>query len=103
MATAIQTTHVGSLPRPASLLALLTARERDEAIDEAHLDAVTAAAVDDIKVARQVQTGISIVNDGEMSKMTYATYARAPYFPGSRRGRAARFRCLTRLTGSPPG
>jgi 5-methyltetrahydropteroyltriglutamate--homocysteine methyltransferase len=83
------------------LLALLIARERDEAIDEAQLDAMTAAAVDDI-VARQVRTGISVVNDGEMSKMTYATYART-VFPGSRRGRAARFRCPTHRTGSQRG
>ena len=68
-----QTTHVGSLPRNAELTGLLFAAERGDAVDAARFEAVTAAAVDDA-VARQVAAGISIVSDGEMSKISYATY-----------------------------
>ena len=68
-----QTTHVGSLPRGAELTGLLFAAERGDAVDAARFEAVTAAAVDDA-VARQVAAGISIVSDGEMSKISYATY-----------------------------
>lgn len=73
----ILTTHVGSLPRPASLEAKLLARERGE-LDAASLDAmpdeITTAVRDVVK--RQADLGISIVDDGEMSKYAYATYAR---------------------------
>jgi 5-methyltetrahydropteroyltriglutamate--homocysteine methyltransferase len=69
----IRTTHVGSLPRPPELLALLTRREAGEAVDAAEFEQVTAAAVDAV-VARQRDIGIDIVNDGEMSKFAYSTY-----------------------------
>lgn len=68
-----RTTHTGSLPRPEALLGLIFAREGGEAVDEAELD----RAIDDATagvLARQVQAGISIVGDGEMSKPSYATY-----------------------------
>jgi 5-methyltetrahydropteroyltriglutamate--homocysteine methyltransferase len=71
------TTHVGSLPRPAQLEALLLAREKGELGPETAsriaglvVEAVTAS------VERQAALGIDIVNDGEMSKYAYATYAR---------------------------
>lgn len=73
MSHAIRTTHVGSLPRGGELTDLLFAAERGEAVDAARFDAVAAAAVDDT-VARQVAAGIDIVSDGEMSKISYATY-----------------------------
>lgn len=69
----IATTHVGSLPRGRELTDLLFAREREEAVDPARFEAVVAAAVDDV-VRRQVEAGITIVSDGEMSKISYATY-----------------------------
>lgn len=69
----IPATHVGSLPRNDEMTALLFARERGEPVDEAAFQAAAAAAVDDI-VARQVASGIDIVSDGEMSKISYATY-----------------------------
>ena len=62
MAGKIRTTHVGSLPRPQGF---------SEA-DRANLD-VLAREVDNI-VERQVAIGIDIINDGEMSKDSYATY-----------------------------
>ena len=69
----ILTTHVGSLPRPAEVVELLRRRDRDEPIDAAEFDRVTARAIADV-VARQVAIGIDVVNDGEMSKASYATY-----------------------------
>lgn len=69
----ILTTHVGSLPRSKAVTDLVFAQERGEAIDQAEFDAVIGAAVDDI-VARQVAAGIDLVSDGEMSKISYATY-----------------------------
>jgi 5-methyltetrahydropteroyltriglutamate--homocysteine methyltransferase len=69
----ILTTHVGSLPRPAELSALLLQKERGEAYDSAALDAAVHDAVLAI-VRRQVATGIDVVSDGEMSKITYSTY-----------------------------
>lgn len=69
----IVTTHVGSLPRPPEVVALLKRRDRDEAIDPAAFESTIARAVNDV-VAKQVAVGIDIVNDGEASKASYATY-----------------------------
>ena len=69
----ILTTHVGSLPRPPAVVDLLKREDRDEAVDPAAMDAVVASAVAEV-VARQVAIGIDVVNDGEMSKPSYATY-----------------------------
>jgi 5-methyltetrahydropteroyltriglutamate--homocysteine methyltransferase len=69
----ILTTHVGSLPRPPALRALLVAKDKGEAHDKAELDRLTREAVSDI-VRRQVASGVDIVNDGEMSKPGYSTY-----------------------------
>ncbi len=70
----IQTTHTGSLPRPPELLSLLIAHEQGAA-DSAALEAAIAAAVVDI-VARQAAAGVDVPNDGEMSKIAYATYVK---------------------------
>jgi 5-methyltetrahydropteroyltriglutamate--homocysteine methyltransferase len=74
----VRTTHVGSLPRPDSVTATLTAREDDglptpEA--RASFDATIAAAVIDV-VRQQFDVGIDLVSDGEMSKITYSTYVK---------------------------
>ena len=69
----ILTTHVGSLPRPQSLFDLLAAREAGKKTDPAAFDAAAAQAVDDI-VAKQCETGIDVVNDGEMAKLSYTFY-----------------------------
>jgi 5-methyltetrahydropteroyltriglutamate--homocysteine methyltransferase len=69
----ILTTHVGSLPRSQAVTDVLFARERGEARDEASDDAVIAQAVAEV-VRRQVGLGIDVVSDGEMSKISYATY-----------------------------
>ena len=69
----ILTTHVGSLPRPPELKELLVRKDQNQPYDKAALDRLTRQAVSDI-VRRQAQTGIDIVNDGEMSKPGYSTY-----------------------------
>ena len=69
----ILTTHVGSLPRPQALRQLLVRKDQGEAYDKAELTRLTRQAVIDI-VRRQAETGIDIVNDGEMSKPGYSTY-----------------------------
>jgi len=71
--TRIQTTHVGSLPRSKAVTDLVFAAERGEAVDQAVFDRVIGSAVDET-VRRQVACGIDIVSDGEMSKISYATY-----------------------------
>ena len=69
----ILTTHVGSLPRPENVTELIFAKEREEEFDQSDFDATIAAAVKNT-VARQVDCGVDIVSDGEMSKISYATY-----------------------------
>jgi 5-methyltetrahydropteroyltriglutamate--homocysteine methyltransferase len=69
----ILTTHVGSMPRSQAVVDMLMAREHQSGYDRQAFDAVMTAAVDEV-VARQVRTGIDIVSDGEMSKISYATY-----------------------------
>lgn len=73
----ILTTHVGSLPRPADLEALLLRREKGglDPREEKTLPGMVAEAVNAV-VERQASLGIDIVCDGEMSKYAYATYAR---------------------------
>jgi 5-methyltetrahydropteroyltriglutamate--homocysteine methyltransferase len=69
----ILTTHVGSLPRSQAVTDVLFARERGEIRDASAAAAVIADAVRDV-VRRQVETGVDVVSDGEMSKISYATY-----------------------------
>lgn len=69
----ILTTHVGSLPRPDDLVALMFAKAEGEAVDAALLEQKTLDAVIEV-VAHQQEAGIDIVSDGEMSKPSYATY-----------------------------
>jgi len=69
----ILTTHVGSLPRSQAVTDVLFAREREEARQVAADEAVIRAAVEEV-VRRQVEVGIDVVSDGEMSKISYATY-----------------------------
>ena len=69
----IQTTHVGSLPRPADVADGLFARERGEDFDSAAFSGCLDDAVDAI-VARQRESGIDLPSDGELGKISYATY-----------------------------
>src|SRR3954447_4127136 len=72
----ILTTHTGSLPRPADLVALLNAKELGEDYDPAAHDARVRRAISEI-VAKQATTGIDVVDDGEHSKVNWMAYARA--------------------------
>jgi 5-methyltetrahydropteroyltriglutamate--homocysteine methyltransferase len=69
----ILTTHVGSLPRSQAVTDVLFAREKGEIRDPESAALVIADAVRDV-VRRQVETGVDVVSDGEMSKISYATY-----------------------------
>jgi 5-methyltetrahydropteroyltriglutamate--homocysteine methyltransferase len=69
------TTHTGSLPRPDDLVRTMFAKEEGVPVDAAALDAHIAAAVKDV-VKKQVDAGVDIVDDGEMSKPSYATYVK---------------------------
>ncbi|HEY0939637.1 MAG TPA: cobalamin-independent methionine synthase II family protein [Steroidobacter sp.] len=69
----ILVTLVGSLPRSQAVTDVLFARERGESLDESAASATIADAVKDA-VARQVASGVDVVSDGEMSKISYATY-----------------------------
>ncbi|MGB0091816.1 MAG: hypothetical protein WBP81_04710 [Solirubrobacteraceae bacterium] len=74
-ATRILTTHVGSLPRPQEVVDVVFAEDRGEPVVRGRYDEVIAAAVRD-RVRHQVNAGIDVVSDGEMSKIGYATYIR---------------------------
>ena len=71
--TRILTTHVGSLPRPEPLLALMRDKAQGHDYDAAALERTLKASVSDI-VRKQVEVGVDIVSDGEFSKPSYATY-----------------------------
>jgi 5-methyltetrahydropteroyltriglutamate--homocysteine methyltransferase len=71
----ILTTHTGSLPRPDDLIRMMFAKEEGVPVDPAALAARIRAAVAEV-VGRQTAAGVDIVNDGEMSKPSYATYVK---------------------------
>ena len=69
------TTHTGSLPRPADLIRMMFAKEEGVPVDPSALDARIRSAVAEV-VSKQVGAGVDLVNDGEMSKPSYATYVK---------------------------
>ena len=69
------TTHTGSLPRPDDLVRMMYAKEEGVPVEPEALAARVRAAVTDV-VGQQVAAGIDVVNDGEMSKPSYATYVK---------------------------
>ena len=69
----ILVTHVGSLPRSQAVTDVLFSRDRGDAGDAAAGDATIAEAVREV-VRKQVAAGVDVVSDGEMSKISYATY-----------------------------
>jgi 5-methyltetrahydropteroyltriglutamate--homocysteine methyltransferase len=71
----ILTTHAGSLPRPADLREMVVARTRGEAYDAAALDRRLNSAVAEV-VRQQIESGLDIVNDGELSKFNFTDYVR---------------------------
>jgi 5-methyltetrahydropteroyltriglutamate--homocysteine methyltransferase len=71
----ILTTHTGSLPRPEELTKTMFAKEEGVPVDSAALAARIKAAVAEV-VGKQVDAGIDVVDDGEYSKPSYATYVK---------------------------
>ncbi len=69
------TTHTGSLPRPDDLIRMMYAKEEGVPVEPAALAARVRAAVAEV-VTKQADAGIDLVNDGEMSKPSYATYVK---------------------------
>jgi 5-methyltetrahydropteroyltriglutamate--homocysteine methyltransferase len=69
----ILTTHTGSLPRPEGVPLPGTAAAAIAANDEDDTEAQIRDAVTAV-VRKQVEVGVDVVNDGEMSKPSYATY-----------------------------
>ncbi len=67
------TTHTGSLPRPDDLIRMMYAKEEGVPVDAAALAARIRAAVAEV-VKKQADAGVDLINDGEMSKPSYATY-----------------------------
>ena len=74
----ILTTHVGSLPRPKIVSDLLFSRENNEKYDQQQFDEIIKKSVEEI-VKKQSDIGVSIISDGEMSKISYATYVKDRY------------------------
>ena len=74
----ILTTHVGSLPRPKIVSDLLFTRENNEKYDQQQFDDIIKKSVEEI-VKKQSDIGVSIISDGEMSKISYATYVKDRY------------------------
>ncbi len=69
------TTHTGSLPRPDDLIRMMYAKEEGVPVDRPALEARIRSAVAEI-VSRQCNAGVDLVNDGELSKPSYATYVK---------------------------
>ena len=67
------TTHMGGLARPADLGAMLTAKDAGQPHDKDALAARIKSAVAEA-VKLQVENGIDIINDGELSKFSWGAY-----------------------------
>ena len=69
------TTHTGSLPRPDDLIRMMYAKEEGVPVNSAALAGRVRAAVAEV-VKKQADVGVDLINDGEMSKPSYATYVK---------------------------
>jgi 5-methyltetrahydropteroyltriglutamate--homocysteine methyltransferase len=67
------TTHTGSLPRPDDLIRIMYAKEEGVPVDPKPLADHIKSAVAEV-VKKQAEAGVDLINDGEMSKPSYATY-----------------------------
>ncbi len=69
----ILTTHVGSLPRPPDLLAMIQAKEQGAGFDaDAYAGRVKGAVAESVR--RQAESGIDVVADGEMGRFGFIPY-----------------------------
>jgi 5-methyltetrahydropteroyltriglutamate--homocysteine methyltransferase len=71
----ILTTHAGSLPRPDDLRDMLVAKDEGQPYDQARFATRLRSAVAEV-VRLQTAAGLDIINDGELSKRSFSTYAR---------------------------
>jgi len=69
----ILTTHTGSLPRTAKVVELLLAEQKTRGARKAELDAAVREAIAHV-VARQIECGVDIVNDGEQGRTDYTVH-----------------------------
>jgi len=69
----ILTTHTGSLPRTAKVVELLLAEQKNRGARKAELDAAVREAIAHV-VAKQIECGIDIVNDGEQGRTDYTVH-----------------------------
>ncbi len=69
----ILTTHVGSLPRSQAVCDLVFGKEAGTQVEDAGYRRTIAEAVVEV-IARQADARVDVVSDGEMSKISYATY-----------------------------
>ena len=69
----ILTTHTGSLPRPHKLVELLQAQMNQPQADNGKLESSINHAIKDV-VARQSETGLDIINDGEQGRTDYTVH-----------------------------
>ena len=75
MSNSILTTHVGSLPRSTELSELLFAKDKKENFNKETFNKVVKKNVEDV-VKKQIEVGLDVISDGEMSKISYATYVK---------------------------
>ena len=69
----ILTTHVGSLPRPPELIAMVRAKLRGEAVDpQAHAKVLRDSVAGIVR--KQVELGIDVIDDGEFGKPSFVSY-----------------------------
>jgi 5-methyltetrahydropteroyltriglutamate--homocysteine methyltransferase len=69
----ILTTHAGSLPRPEDLTRMMWDIIDQKPVDQAKLDARVKEAVAEA-VKKELDAGIDVVSDGEMSKIGFSNY-----------------------------
>ena len=69
----IITTHVGSLPRPIDLARVLQDKDNGLPYESSTLPEKVRQSINDV-VAKQVESGVDVVNDGEHSKSSFAAY-----------------------------
>lgn len=71
----ILTTHVGSMPRPQEVVDLLFAEDQGRPFDATVYAETMTRQVTNV-VGKQTAAGVDVPSDGEMSKISYATYIR---------------------------
>ena len=71
----ILTSHAGSLPHPDDLRGMLIAKDSGQPNDVDGFNLRVRSAVAEV-VRKQVESGVDIVNDGELSKIIFRAYAR---------------------------